>query len=197
MDITPEQARQSLDAIDEAQTSVQKVFERQSGRIVFGWGIAYFLGPLAMHLMGNSGLLVQQLSLIAAIGFMIYECSTKAIASGTGSRNFGISWGVLYGFGLIWFLVLTPWNWTEIDNARATVISKQMWAYGVTLAMFAYTLMGLWMDRIYLWMGLSVTAAVLIGQYFLPESYWLWCAFTNGGILILGAIVLLRRANAR
>lgn len=197
MTVTPEQARASLDAIDEAQVSVRKVFDRQSGRIVLAWGIAYVVGPLAIHLLGNPGVLIQQLSIVGAIAYMIYECSTKAIASGTGSRNFGISWGVLYGFGMIWFLVLTPWGWSEMDDSNFKVISKQMWGYGVTLAMFAYTLMGIWMDRIYLWMGLSVTVAVLVGQYFLAEWYWLWCAVTNGGILILGAMVLLRRSLSR
>lgn len=197
MDITPEQARQSLDAIDEAHSSIQRMFDRQSGRIVLGWGIAYLVGPLAMHLLGNSGILVQQLSLIAAIGYMIYECSTKAIASGSGSQYFGISWGVLYAFGMVWFFILSPWGWTDIDDSRFRMISKQMWGYGVTLAMFAYTLMGIWMDRIYLWMGLTVTAAVLAGQFLFSEWFWLWCAITNGGILILGAFTLLRRANAK
>ena len=196
MDITPEQARESLNAIDEANDSLRRVFDRQSGRIVLGFGLAYLFGPLAMHLLGEGGILIQQLTLIGAIAFMIYECSTKAIASGSGGTNFGISWGVLYGFGMIWFFILSPFGWEEVDKSRFQVMAKQMWAYGVTLAMFAYTLMGLWMDRIYLWMGLGVTAAVLVGQFLLPHWFWLWCAGTNGGILILGALVLLRRARA-
>mgnify|MGYP001587609215 CR=1 FL=1 len=197
MNITPEQARQSLDTIDEAEASLQKVFERQSGRIVLGWGIAYFFGPLAAHFLGNSGFLILHLLLLGAIGVTVYESSRKAIASGPGTQYFGAAWGVLYGFGAIWFIILSPWGWSEVNDATFQVISKQMWGYGVTLAMFAYTLMGLWMDRIYLWIGLSVTATVLIGQFLLSEWYWLWCAGTNGGIMLLGAFILLRRARRK
>lgn len=91
MKITPEQARQSLDAIDEAHSSIKRVFDRQSCRIVLAWGIAYLVAPLAMHFMGNDGILLQQLSLAGAIAYMIYECSTKVLASGPGSAKFGIS----------------------------------------------------------------------------------------------------------
>lgn len=197
IEITPEQARQSLEAIDEAQLSLKKAFERQSGRILLGWGIAYLFGPLATHFWGGPGYLVLELLLVAAIGLTIYECSTKAIASGPGSKYFGSARGILYGFGFIWFIILMPWDMSDMNNENFSVRSKQMWAYGVTLAIFAYTLMGMWVERLYLWIGLSVTATVLIGLFLLGDWYWLWSAITNGGIMLLGAFILLRRARAK
>ncbi|MGB0580926.1 MAG: hypothetical protein ACPGVU_14585 [Limisphaerales bacterium] len=94
---------------------------------------------------------------------------------------------------MVWFFILSPFGWTELSAIEFKVIPEQMWAMGATLAMFAYTMMGIWMDRIYLWMGLSVTAAVLVGQFVFTEWFWLWCGISNGGVLILGAIILLRR----
>tara|TARA_B100000676_G_C17671395_1_gene626522 strand:+ start:113 stop:325 length:213 start_codon:yes stop_codon:yes gene_type:complete len=70
-----------------------------------------------------------------------------------------------------------------------------MWAYGVTLAMFTYTLMGLWMDRPCLWVPMIVTAAVLIGYFALKDTYWIWCSITNGGPLLWGAFILNRRSK--
>ena len=53
----------------------------------------------------------------------------------------------------------------------------------VTFIMFSYVVVGLWMERVLLWVGLLTTAMTLIGYFVFPGYYNLWMAFLGGGHL--------------
>jgi hypothetical protein len=57
-------------------------------------------------------------------------------------------------------------------------------AIQATIPMFAYVVMGLWLDHFILWIGLAVTALTLVGLFFLQPYFWLWMAVTGGGMLL-------------
>jgi hypothetical protein len=195
MELTPEEARRSLDAIEGARSDLQQAFDRQSGRIILGWGIAYLFGPLCMFFMGESGVIPLQLLLVVAIAYTIYESSRKSMVKSPAAQAFGAAWGVLFFFGAIWFAILTPFSHRDVET-EFMVMSAQMWAYGVTLAMFAYVVMGLFMGRIYFLLGGLVTVATVVGLFFRRDWYWVWCGFTGGGVLLLGGAYLLRKGTA-
>ena len=71
-----------------------------------------------------------------------------------------------------------------------------MWAYGVSLAMFVYIAMGLWIGRLYVVTGLTVTLLTLFGLLWLGDWYWLWCAITGGGSLLMAGCWLWKQGRA-
>ena len=156
--------------------------------------LVYFFAPLSMHLWPLWGFIPQQLLLIGAIAFSIYDARRNSFISGPGSWRIGGLWFLTFAFALIWFLILSPATFQDV-KAHGVEISRQMWAYGVSIAMFVYVVMGLWIGRIYVVTGLMVTLVTLVGLLFLGDWYWLWCAITGGGALLVVGLLLRKRGG--
>ena len=169
MNVSPQDALQSLSAADDAVKSMKHAVDRRTSRLILVWGIVYFLAPLAMHFWPLWGLLPQQLLLIAAIGFTIYDGRRNASITGPLSWRIGGLWGITFAFGWIWFLILDPTSFQD-PVANGVEISRRMWAYGVSLAMFVYVIMGLWFGRLYVVTGLVVACSTLIGLLWLVDG---------------------------
>lgn len=195
MNITPVDAREALSAADNAVRSVKQAVVRQSSRIVLVWGFVYVLAPLSMHIWPLWGVIPHQLLLVGTIGYTIYDVKRNSIVSGKNSWRIGGLWWLTFGFGWIWFLILDPVNFLD-PAANGVAISRQMWAYGVSLAMFVYVVMGLWIGRLYVVTGLAVTLFTVIGLLWLGDWYWLWCAITGGGTLLATGFWLRRQGRA-
>jgi len=195
MDITPTNARRSLDAIDQAVTAHRQSIDRQSSHIVLAWGVTYLVAPLCVHFWPQFGMIALNLLVLAAIGLTIYITSRNSPVSGPNVRRFGAVWGIVYGFGSLWFLMLSPLG-SRQPNATWFIAPEQMWAYGVTLAMFIYVVMGLWVGRFYVVLGAIVTLATTIGLFCLNEWYWVWCSLTGGGAMIAAGLYLRKASRA-
>ena len=79
-----------------------------------------------------------------------------------------------------------PWNGDQIG------------VFLVTLVMFAYLVMGLWLEVPFLTgLGLAVTALAAGGyfasMFFFPGYLSLWMAVTGGGALLSSGIYLVRK----
>ncbi len=195
MNISPFDARESLSAVDDAVRSVKGAIDRHASRIVLAWGVVYVLAPLAMHIWPFWGFVPQQLLLLGVIGFSVYETHGNSLISGPNSRRIGGLWCLAFVFGWIWFLILSPANFLD-PAANGLAISRQMWAYGVSLAMFVNVVMGLWIGRLYVLSGLAVAFFTMVGLLWLGDWYWLWCAITGGGILLAAGFWLRRQGQA-
>ncbi|MEO0531800.1 MAG: hypothetical protein AAF266_14670 [Planctomycetota bacterium] len=194
MNITPDQAREALSAANDAASEVQRAVDHQTSRIVLVWAFVYFFAPLAMHVWPLWGLIPQQLLLLGAIGYSIYDGSRNSLVSGPNSRRIGSLWGVTFGFAWAWFLILDPAAFDD-PASNGVVIAKQMWAFGVSLAMFVYTVMGIWIGRLYVVTGVLLTLLTVAGLLFLDQWYWMWCAVTGGGTLLAAGLLLRRRGT--
>ena len=159
------------------------------------WGVVYVLAPLSMHIWPRWGVVPQQLLLISAIGFSIYDAHRNSFISGPTSWRIGGLWWLTFAFGWIWFLILDPGNFQN-PAANGEAIMRQMWAYGVSLAMFVYVVMGLWIGRLYVVTGLAVTIFTMVGLLWIEDWYWLWCAITEGGTLLAAGLWLRRQGRA-
>ena len=91
-------------------------------RILPAWGTAYTLGPLAVHLWPKTGFFGLQLLIIAAIIVTIVESSRKAIVTSPSAQYFRSAWGILYGFGAIWFMILMPFGWWDDRHADFAMV---------------------------------------------------------------------------
>lgn len=195
MQISSGEAREALNAAQSAVEAVRRAVDKQTSRIVLIWGVVYFLAPLSMHVWPRWGLIPQQLLLIGAIAFTIYDARRSPLISGPGTWRIGALWWLTFAFGWIWILILDPTAFRDpVHNADA--IARQSWAYGVSLAMFVYVVMGLWIGWLYVLIGVTVTVLTLVGLLWLGEWYWLWCAISEGGTLLAAGFWLRRQRRA-
>ena len=194
MDTTSADALDALTVADEAVRLVRQKIDRQTSRIVLVWGTVYLLAPLAMHFWPYAGFLLQQLLLMSAIGYTIYDSVRRPGVTGPNSWRIAGVWWATFAFGWAWYLILNPTLFSGLPEDWL-VASKQMWAYGVSLAMFVYVLMGMWLGRLYVITGIAVTVLTVAGLLFLNDWYWLWCGVTGGGTLIAAGLILRRRLS--
>lgn len=196
MDITPTDARRSLNAIDQAVATHRRAIDRQASHVVLAWGVTYVLAPLCVHFWPELGVIALNLLVLAAIGFTIYVTSRASPISGPNVRRYGAIWGIIYGFGSLWWLILSPLGSNQ-PITRFIMTPEQMWAYGVTLAMFIYVIMGLWVGRVYIVLGIVVTCVTAVGLFWLGDWYWLWCSLTGGGAMTVAGLYLRRASRTQ
>jgi hypothetical protein len=185
-----------LDAIDQAVATHRRAIDRQASHIVLAWGVTYLVAPLCVHFWPQRGVIALNLLVLAAIGLTIYITSRRSPISGPNVRRYGAIWGIVYGFGALWFSMISPLGSNE-PVARFVVTPEQMWAYGVTLAMFIYVVMGLWIGKFYVILGTIVTLATAVGLFCLSDWYWVWCSLTGGGAMIVAGLYLRKASRVQ
>jgi len=191
MDITKEEAQASLARIEEASRQMRRLAAYGGTDIILMvWGAIWFLGYLGNQLAPVlAGWIWIILLVIGIAATIIIECRSP-VKSPLG-RQIGIFWGMLYVFIWIWFILL--WPFFHIEGAEQWMrFSRHMGAFAATVPMFAYVVMGLWLDRYLLWIGLVVTGLTLVGLYLFSPYFFVWMAVAGGGTLA-GTGVLIRR----
>ena len=77
------------------------------------------------------------------------------------------------------FAALFPFVLHGPSDARA------YYAYACLVCMQGYVVTGVWTDSYLFWLGLLVTALIMVGFFLLPGIFWLWMAACTGGSLVL------------
>ena len=77
-------------------------------------------------------------------------------------------------FSALWPLVL-----------RAPVNDQAIFAYIGLVAMLCYIIAGIWFDTYLVWLGLVMTALILVGLFLFSSIFWWWIAIFGGGTLIV------------
>jgi hypothetical protein len=68
-----------------------------------------------------------------------------------------------------------------------------MGAIGATVPMFAYVVMGLWLDHFMIWIGLAITGLTVLGLFLAPAWFWIWMAVMGGGSLVSTGFLIRNR----
>jgi len=92
---------------------------------------------------------------------------------------------VLLGFGALWL------------NLFFTFDGRGLAAFWPTLFMLGFVIGGLWVGRVFIAIGLIVTALTVAGYLWSGHWFELWMAVVNGGGLITGGWFLRRMGLAR
>lgn len=178
-------------ALEDLQT-IRQVMERTrnaiatsgAGYIMIVWGVIWligFTGSQFLHdeLQGKIWLIAVPLGIVASI--VLGHRSGKQVR-GRPEWKIGAFWLALFFYASLWGqLFPTP------DNAMVGSL------FIVTVVMFGYVIMGLWLSTPFAWIGIGITALALIGYYLLPAYFPLWMALCGGGTLIGSGIYILRR----
>lgn len=199
MDISQEEARQSLGQIEETARRARQMVAYAGGDALFVvWGVIWFIGFIATHVMDvtlahtRADIFIGAVwTVLVATGIIIgivVDRRRMPTRSPVGWR-IGVVFWLLYLYVDIWLALLFPF--VRVEPGQWDMFWKHLGAIASTVPMFAYVIMGLWLDLYMLWIGLIVTALTLAGLYFLQPWFWLWMASAGGGTLI-GTGLLVR-----
>ena len=193
MEITQKQAQETLQDVEAVAKDVQaKLFYGPAGPILLVWGVVWIVCFAISHFAPR----------IAGWGWTAGDCvgflgtfyvgrfrGRSQVVRSESSKRLGRRlfwfWMLLFVFGSIWLAILWPWQ------------PEQVGTFLVTLVMFAYVVMGLWLGMPFLLrLGLAVTA-LAGGGYALslrfPGYQDLWLGFTGGSARLGSGFYLMRR----
>lgn len=193
MSIGPQEARDMLQGVDDITSRTKKMIAFGGGDTIFVvWGIVWFIGGIATHLIpgftngdAQTGIMIGSVWLVLVAAGMIASYRIGRSSMPTRSpfgKSIGMLWWFLYVFVDLWIALLFPFIRIEGQHA-SHMFWTHMGAIAATVPMFAYVVFGLFFERYMVWIGLGVTALMLIGVYLLEPYFYLWMAFVGGGAL--------------
>jgi hypothetical protein len=190
MDVSPNDARESLSLIDETATRTRKAISASyAGNLLILWGLIWVAGFTAVHFLhGRGGLAFAILDGVGVAGTLLIgrKWPIRDAVRGPGARQTArgilIFWFVLVAYAGLWIALLRPATGVLLGTFLATTM------------MLGYVVTGLWSSsRFLVWLGLIVTALTLFGYYIIPGYFNLWMAPMGGGALMgTGLYVRLR-----
>jgi hypothetical protein len=175
MNISKQEAQESLAEIESVIAQTRRAIAHGgTGTILIVWGIVWILGYSASQFIPTrAGSIWLALVLVGIAVSWIFGARGKPQATGGGFRRVGLAWMILFGYAIVWIVLLQPTNGNAVG------------AFWATVPMFAYVVGGMWFGRFFVWLGLIVTALAVGGFFLLPKWFDLWMAVTGGGALIL------------
>ena len=189
MDISTQDARESLDEVHDVATRTRKATSAAiAGPIFMLWGIVWITAFTISHFLPRwSGEAWLILDLIGVVGSLLVAFGHRApVKMSPASRKLGwrifALWLCLSPFIAVWLLLLAPFN------------DLQMYAFICTIPMFALVVTGLWLETYSLLLvGFAVTGAIVLGYLQFQTQFGPWMALTGGGTMfVVGLIIRLR-----
>ncbi len=194
MEITTQQAGEAMRAVEQAGRQMRsKMIYHGVGQILILWGIiwaiCFSIGQFVPKFT-NWGWIIGNIIGISGTAWLGWLSQRSGPVVGESEKKLGRRlawfWFSLFIFADIWLILLFPWH------------GRQLQIFIVTLIMFAYVVMGLWLEmRLMLWLGIVVTAFSVGGyiglSYVLPGYLDLWMACMGGGAFLVSGVYLVRK----
>jgi len=183
MNVSNEDAQASLADIEDVMKRTRKVIaSTYTSPFLILWGLVWIVAFLGTHFFtARANFIWMTLNSIGVVAtFLISRrqfVGAPAVKN-PAERKFGLRifwfWILVFGYAFIWLAILTPQNGLEMN------------AFLCTAMMFAYVVLGLWLENMSMVvLGLAVTAVTLAGFYLVPHSYYcIWMALLGGGALL-------------
>lgn len=183
MNVSPEEARDALHAVREVELRARRAIALAGvGPILMVWGVVWLVGNLGSTLLtgsekGTLWLVVNSVGVLATI--FVVSRLTRRVRNPIGPR-IGLLWLFLFAYGAMWIWMARPASAIEIGFLATTI------------AMFGYVILGLWLDKLFMWIGLGVTALTITLYLLMPGSFELWMGILGGGALLLSGVYIHR-----
>lgn len=183
MDASQQDARQSLAAIENSTRQMKKsISSSYTSPFLVLWGLIWVLGFLGSHFwLSKVYLIWTVLDIIGIFGtfvityWQIKRADPVKVASQSKTfRQLFWFWFLLFGYAGLWLSFLKPHS------------GLQMNAFLCTLIMFAYIIMGMWLQEgCLIWLGIGITVTTVLALVLIPHSwYCLWMAAAAGGPML-------------
>ena len=188
MNVSQEEAQASLSKVRDVTIQTHRAITSvYVSPLLILWGVLWIIAyTTAQFHLTYAFHIFTTMSVVGCVGtavifWLIHSKSpTRDTSSPSIEWRIALFWISLYVYAVIWLFLFAPFN------------GRQCNAFLSTLAMFAYVVMGLWCTcRFMIVLGLAVTAATLVGYYFIETYYCLWMAIIGGGAF-LGAGLYMR-----
>ena len=191
MNVSRDEARETLSQIEDVRQRTKKMVAYAGGDICFiVWGVIWFVGFLSTHFLGYSRIMWSGIAIgsiwfvLVATGIIIsiiVEKRRAAVKSTIGKR-IGVFWWLLYAYVYLWIGLLFPFIEVQ-GRAESVMFWNHFGAIAATIPMFAYVVMGLWLEHFMVWLGLAVTALTILGLFLVQPYFYIWMAVVGGGTL--------------
>jgi hypothetical protein len=192
--VTRQEALSALEEIDRVRDHMRRTLAAGAmAPMLILWGVIWTIGFAGEQFMPQAYRLWLVLDLVgvAATFYLGSRPQGSAIKAPGGLRVFA-SWAVLFAFAALWSFLLYPSEMLHGSDVGAygPALERKMALLWVTVCMFGYVVMGLWLDRFLLWLGALVTIATLAGFLFEQQYFFLWAAVAGGGSLVLSGLFI-------
>jgi hypothetical protein len=178
--IDPKAAEASLADIDVIVARLkQSTYYRGASTNIIIWGVLVALGYVANHFVPSQArtiwITVNGLGIIVSLilGLRLYRAGLHIAGRIT------MAMLLFFGFGLAWY---------QMGNFTI----RGTGAFWPSLFMFGYALAGLWLGRVFTWLGVSVALLVLAGYLWVDTGYEIYLAIVDGGGLVLAGLWMRR-----
>jgi len=193
MEVTQKQAQEALQDVQTVTTDIRgKMTYGMAGPILILWGVVWIvcfaITQFAPRIAGWAWLVGNGLGIAGSLYLGRLRAKAQTVRSNSAKRigwRLFWFWLLLFLYAAIWLAVLHPWR------------GEQLGMFLVTLVMFAYVVMGLWLEmRFMLVLGLAVTALAGAGyalSFLVPGYLNLWLGLAGGSALLASGVYLARR----
>jgi len=191
---TPDEARAALAEVDNvlAQTRLS-IARGPAAPILILWGVIWLIADITTQFHAQS--MQWMWSVLDGAGLLMtawFVARDKVKVRAPGGRKIGMFWGALFAYGMLWMVILQPINFPDSAQGWQNFepVYSRLTTYWHTLCMFGYVVMGLWISRFLLGLGLIVTALILAGYYGNIPYYYAWLGVAGGGSLIIAGVFI-------
>jgi hypothetical protein len=181
LQLSPEEAARALAAIQNSRNAMRAAIRAHRGHYhLWLWGVIWIGMAMLAEFRGLAGVhLMPWLCAAGITGSMVLGfVQGSQIRMPVDKRFLGVLAAVIL-FSALWPLVL-----------RAPVNDQAIFAYSGLVAMLCYVIAGLWFDTYLLWLGLVMTAFILVGLFCFAAIFWWWIAIFGGGTLIVSGFYI-------
>jgi len=185
--LSKQEAQKSLEMMAKSESAIQVAGFRYAGNFLLLWGLVYVLVPMTILHFGEQAVwLANGLIGMGVIVTMVLEFRDP-MRSELGFR-IGVFWWFVFGFAVVWMIILGGENFPSL---QVHVEGRQTWAFGVTISMLLFVLMGLlYSSKVLIGIGIGVTFLTLMGFFVaweLPQFYY-WMAGCSGVPVLAGGL---------
>ena len=175
MHLSPHDAAAALADIENARAAMRRAIREQRGHAHFWiWGATWVLMPLSAQLFGDDFARNFWWFTVPAAILSARVAATQATRVRIpGDRQYFAMLAALIVFGGVFLIVL-----------RVLPDMKTLYAYICLLVMQSYVIGGIWADTYLMWVGLIISALIIVGLLWFTSFFWIWMAVFGGGALI-------------
>jgi len=185
MNVSPEEAQEALDVIEQTKVKTRKG-HGYNGYYLMIWGGVWFIGFLVSQFLQSNPAVVGWtwggLVLVAWVGSAVLGINQGRYVRSQIGPQIGFFFLALFVFAVLWFILLAPQN------------TKQGVMFFISVVMFGGVVAGILNRNLATVIGsLFATALAIAGYYLLPAYFYLWEAIFGGlAIFAIGLTLRLR-----
>jgi hypothetical protein len=176
MNISPEEAAQSLRDVEASRSAMRSLVRSHRGHLyLWLWGSIWIIVSLLnwadtpRFWALTNGIAVA--GLVATVAIIVAQ--RRQVRSRVDRRFLAVCAVLLvFGYGV----------WPVFLGQPHTY--KSAYGYGILVWMQVYVVAGIWFDNYWLWMGVIMTVLILGGFLLFPAIFWMWPLL--GGATLLG-----------